>query len=216
MIFFLIIIATLLVILLLTWYSNIQIEVLFKREKQNDFGKIKVKIFGGLLRFQYDLPKIKWGGLDEGVVTEQDLKGKVGKAETKLDKKRVQIDKQKVKKFQLQYRQMLYRFDDLKKVMQWFFGKITCEKFVWNTRIGTGDAAEAGFLTGMTWSIKWTLLGWLGNHIRWNATPELKVDPKFNEAILETYFHSIIRFRIGHAILAVKHLSDHMRKGRIQ
>lgn len=216
MIFFLIIIVILLIILPLVWYSNIQIEVLFKREKQNDFGKVKVKIFGGLLRFQYNLPQIKWSGLDEGVITEQGLTGKVGKVEKKLEKKQVQIDKQKIKKFRFQYRQILYQFDDFQRIMKWFFGKITCEKFVWNTKIGTGDAAEAGFLTGITYSLKWTLLGWLGNRIRWKATPELKVDPRFNEATLETYFHSIIRFRIGHAIIAAKRLSDHMRKGRIQ
>ncbi len=216
LIFFLIILVLLLVFFIGTWFSDIQIELLFKREAQNDFGKIKVKMFGGLLRFQYNLPQILWGGLDEGVALKQNVTGKIGKKETKTKKKSIHIDKRKVKKFHFEYRQILYRYHDFQRIMRWFFGKITCEKFVWNTKIGTGDAAEAGFLTGLAWSFKWMLLSWLGNQIRWNAKPELKVDPRFNEAILETYFHSIIRFRIGHAILAVKRLSDHMRKGRIQ
>jgi hypothetical protein len=216
LIFFLIILVMLLVFFIVTWFSNIQIELLFKREAQNDFGKIKVNMFGGLLRFQYYLPRIQWSGLDEGVVARKNVTGKIGKAKTKPKKESVQIDKRKIKKLHFAYRQILYRFHDFQRIMRWFFGKITCEKFVWNTKIGTGDAAEAGILTGLAWSIKWMLLSWLGNQIRWNAKPELKVDPRFNEAILETYFHSIIRFRIGHAILAVKRLSDHMRKGRIQ
>lgn len=214
--FFLIVLGFLFLLLLLIWYATVRVEVLYKRERQNDRGEVKIMIFGGLLRFKVNLSELKWKGLDEGVQVKGKMTGKAAKTPTGQKKERVQVNRRKLKVIRRNYMKILHRIDEFQQIMHWFLGKITCEKFVWHTRLGTGDAAEAGILAGLAWVIKWTLVGMLKNRIRWNFTPQVEIAPEFNQAILETYFHSIIRFRIGHAILAMKRLSDHTRKGRVR
>ncbi len=216
LIFFLIVLGFLFLLLLLVWHSTVRVEVLYKRKQQNDQGKVKIVFFGGLLRFKANLPQFKWQGIEEGVQVKGKLMNETAKTPTGQKKEKVQVNKRMIKVFRRKYMDILHRIDEFQQIINWFFGKITCEKLVWNTRLGTGDAAEAGILTGLAWGIKWALIGMLGSRIRWNFTPQLKVDPDFNRAILETYFHSIIRFRTGHAILTIKRLSDHTRKGRVR
>ncbi|MBA4603846.1 DUF2953 domain-containing protein [Thermoactinomyces sp. AMNI-1] len=212
MIFSLFVLGIAIIILFLVWYSTIRVEILFKRDQQNNDGEIKIVVFGGLLRFKFNLSQLEWKGFDEGIQVKGKLKNQMAKIQTGQKKEKVQVNKRKVRAFRHKYLKMLRQIDEFQQIMHWFFGKITCEKLIWKTRLGTGDAAEAGILTGIAWGIKWALVGMLGSRIRWKFTPQLSIDPDFNHEILEIYFHSIIRFRIGHAILTVKRLSDHMRQ----
>jgi hypothetical protein len=211
---FLIILGTLALLIGIIWFTSVRIEILFKRENENDRSEIKVLALGGLLRFQIELPQVKWEGFDEGAQVRGNLQAGSKSKNMVKRKEIVRINRRTLRKIRTVYHEILERFEHYHRIIRWFLSKVTCEKFVWITKIGTGDAAEAGILTGMAWGVKTTLVGILGSYLRWNEPPQLTIDPEFNRSVLETYFHSIIRFRVGHVILGAKRLLLHMRRGR--
>jgi hypothetical protein len=214
LIIFLIIAVLLILLFVISWFISVRIEIIFKREKENDRGEIKVYALGGIIRFRMKLPKMKWAGLDEGIRMESELESDLVAAPDVNKQNRFRITQRTIRKGMARYRELVRNIDHFHRTICWFLSKVTCEKLEWRTTIGTGDAAEAGVLTGIAWGIKTTLVGVLGSYTRWDEPPCLSVDPDFNHVVLNTHFHSIIRFRLGHAILGVKRLLLHKRKGR--
>lgn len=136
---------------------------------------------------------------------------------TKKSKKvDITFNKRKYLKLKHIYHEVVENISFFRQTLRWFLSRVTCEKLVWQTRIGTGDAAEAGVLTGVVWTVKSSLVGWISQYVNWRRPPELYVDPQFQAPVLETHIHSIIHFKIGHAIIAIKRLLFHLRKGRIR
>jgi hypothetical protein len=214
LVLFLIIAGILAVFVVVIWFTSVRIEFLYKRENKDDRGEVKIYALGGLLRFRVKLPEVKWAGIDEGVRVEGTVKGQTTAAKMAKEKGKVKINKRTFRRTRFLYHEFLERFDHFHHTIRWFLSKVTFEKLVWVTKIGTGDAAESGVLTGIAWGIKTTLVGIFGHYTRWQEPPQLAIDPEFNRPVLETYFHSIIRFRVGHAILGAKRLLLHMRIGR--
>lgn len=193
------------------WFSHIRIEMIFKREQGNDRGEVMIRALGGLLRFRVKIPKVDWKGPDEGV----EVKSELDSATTAMNKKKgFQIDERKIRKARKLYQESLERIIDLKEIMRKFLSKVTCEQLVWGTTVGTGEASETGVLTGVVWGVKTTLLGFFSGYIQWKQPPQLNVHPVFNRAIIETHFHGIFRFRLGHAILGINRIIFHLRRGR--
>jgi hypothetical protein len=211
----LMVIGGLLLLLLLLSFTSVRIEFLFKREKGDDRGEVKVRALFGLIRYRVEIPQIVWRGLEDGVEAKGNVEGDSETTKVVKRKKGFEINPRTIRKAEKQFQEMLEHFVNLRLTVRWFLSKVTCEGLTWVTRIGTGDAAEAGFLTGMAWGVKTTLVGVLGSYIRWERPPELHIDPDFHRAVLETHFHSIIRFKVGHAILVAKRLFV-TRKGRIR
>lgn len=201
-------------LLIVLWFTSIRVEMLYKREKEDDRGEVKIFALGGLLRFRMELPNFDWKGLDEGLELESEAEGDTAVSPDLGKDKKYAINRRTMKKMKEMYDELVDHIDFFHCTVRWFLSKVTCEKLVWVTKIGTGDAAEAGVLTGIVWGIKTTLVSVLGSYTRWEEPPQMDVAPDFQQAILETHFHSIIRFRVGHAILAIKRLLLHMRKGR--
>ncbi|TCS93451.1 DUF2953 domain-containing protein [Hazenella coriacea] len=191
------------------WFSYVRIEMVYKREQGNDRGEVMFKALGGLLRFRVNIPKVDWEGTEQGIHVESRSGTKAINKQEEL-----QIDQRKVRKAKKMYEMVLQRIDDLKEIMRQFLSKVTCEQLIWGTTVGTGDASEAGILTGVIWGVKTTLVGFFSGYIRWKEPPQLIVDPVFTYPIIRTHFHGIFRFRLGHAILGITRMILHLRRGR--
>lgn len=194
-----------LLVLVGLWYSSIRVEILYKRLNGDDQGELKVSALGGLLRFRFELPKVDWKGMDEGAEVQKDWKSIFPKEEL------VQQDEQNVTWHSVVRRieivqQVMDRIHDFKQTIRWFLSRVTCERLDWKTFIGTGDAAEAGFLVGVVWTIKAMVIGWVSPYLQWKRVPDFMIEPDFHRSRLDMYFHSIIRFRLGHAIFAIMRL----------
>jgi hypothetical protein len=181
----------------LIWFTTMRVEILFTRTKGNHHAEIKFTAFWEMIHYRVKL--------DGGGVT--------GKAKKKADHVAASAGGER-EDFSTTYQRLLCQLPLLQATLCWMLRKVTCEKLSWGTTVGTGDAAETGVLIGLIWTIKSILLGLAAGYIRWDQSPQLEVAPQFNRAILEIQFHSIIRFRLGHAILAITRLLTHMRKGR--
>lgn len=192
----------LLFILIGIWYSSIRIELIYQRLNGDDRGEIKVFALGGLLRFLWELPKMDWLGVDEGLKVEHDWKSIFPKEELVQQEEQRVTRKTIMEKIEIM-KDQLKRIEDLRKIVHWFLRRVTCERLVWKTLVGTGDAAEAGFLVGIGWTLKSMLIGWLSSYLRWQKTPDIMIEPDFHQSRFDVFFHSIIRFRIGHAISAI-------------
>ncbi|MBH8596670.1 DUF2953 domain-containing protein [Thermoactinomyces sp. CICC 10521] len=214
LVLFLIMAGILVLLVVLIWFTSVRIEILYKRENKNDRGEIKISALGGLVRFRVNLPEVKWTGMDEGMQVEGTVKGQTTAAKMAKEKGKVKLNRRTFQRLRFYYHEFVERFDQFHKTIRWFLSKVTFEKLTWVTKIGTGDAAESGILTGVAWGIKTTLIGFFSQYTRWREAPQLTIHPEFNREVLETYFHSIIRFRVGHAILGAKRLLLHMRTGR--
>ncbi|MBA4495653.1 DUF2953 domain-containing protein [Paenactinomyces guangxiensis] len=206
---FLMVMGILTGLFMIIWITSVRVEMIFKRENGNDRGEVTISAWGGLIRFRMKIPRLGWGGINEGVKLEGEAESVGVHREKEAD-----ITKKTVDRFRSQYQQVLDHIEDFQRTVRWFLSKVTCEKLVWVTTIGTGDAAESGILTGIVWGIKTTLVGMLSGYTRWDQSPLLYVEPHFSQPVLETHLHSIIRFRVGHAILGITRLLLHLRKGR--
>ncbi|MFC7442176.1 DUF2953 domain-containing protein [Laceyella putida] len=220
MFFLLLVLGLFVLFIFVIWFTTLRIEMVFKREQGNDRGEVIISAWGGLFRYRLAIPQLQWEGIDQGMKVESQakLESNVDGAATKATQKKadVMVNKRKIKKMKESYRELVENISFFHQTIRWFLSKVTCEKLVWKTRIGTGDAAEAGILTGVAWTVKSTLVGWVSQYIKWRQPPELYVDPQFQTPVIETHLHSIIHFKIGHAIIGIKRLLFHMRKGRVR
>lgn len=94
-------------------------------------------------------------------------------------------------------------------ILQSFLTNVDCEKLIWRSTIGTGDAAKTGTLIGWLWGIKAPLVGWGTRYLNMRVTPQLDLVPDFHRLRVETDFRCILKFRLGHAILVSIRLLHH-------
>lgn len=183
-----------LLVFLILLLSPLRLEIDFHHKREQDQGTIMVRALWNLIRYQIKIPEITWKGIDEGIEIDTVTKG---------EKREQRITREKIEKYQEVSQQLVRGVDHFYWILKRFLHHLTCEKFVWQTLVGTGNAAETGVLVGALWGIKSFLLSIVGRSIKWKKPPTIHIHPAFTEAVLEFKFQSIISFRFGHAILAI-------------
>ena len=194
------ILGSIIALIILISYMSLKIEVLITREDGDDFGEI---IFSVLkyLRYKVTIP-----------IAELGARGLEVKAEDNIgEQKGIFVNLTKIKHWKRLGDEFLRDFINVNQIIRWFCSKITCEKLVWTTILGTGNADETGILSGLTWGIKNSLVGMFSHYLHWNKAPLISVTPHFNDTMLQYYFNGIVRFRIGYAILMLKKLWMHRK-----
>ncbi|WP_028775725.1 DUF2953 domain-containing protein [Shimazuella kribbensis] len=176
------------------YYSKIKVHICYRRKSNNDYGEVKVRALGGLIHYRLAIPNIDFENMDKGVKVES-------KKNTEKEKEKdTFINKQKIENWYEHYEELLYHVKHFQESMRWFMARVRCDNWIWNTVIGTGDAAEAGVLTGVVWGVKANILGFISHYIQWNNKPELGVTPSFQHAVLDTSFEAKFSFVLGDAI----------------
>lgn len=199
--------STLFVIIVLL-FSSIRIDFRYQRKGENDEAVIIFFALGRLIRYQKKISEWMWEGVDEGFKYETTQQGK-------LEEQRV--TQQTIEKAIEIYQFFVDRIDHLIHINKQFLNRVTCEKLQWKTFIGTGDAAETGVLVGVAWGVKTNLIAMISSFIQWKHPPKIEVFPYFTESRFDIDFHSVIRFRMGYAILAIQRiLFQLLMKNRIK
>jgi hypothetical protein len=198
------ILVVLLLLFLLFILTPVRVEIVYWRQEQKDYAEVVVSFWFRWLRFRRTLPQMDWQGLTRGL-------------EMKTDKKqKVQITKDRVEELKENMNQMIDLIPDFIRNLRRFFRHVHCSQFHWKTVIGTGDAMETGMISGLMWTIKTNLYTFLNQWIQFDRLPEFEVVPHFTQSVLSISFQSIIRFRMGHAILAMSHvLRQYWKRRRI-
>lgn len=186
--------------------STVRIRLLYRRRGEDDEILVQVRMWAGLIRFNYRFPQFRL--TPEGVDVKE-------KTETPWPRKtppwHERIGLETMKRVRREWEVLKVRVFGLYDVFRRFLSHVRCERLIWRSHLGTGDAAETGVITGLAWGVKTSLVGMLGSYIDWLVRPRLDVVPHFQEHRLDTELDCMIRFRLGYAILAVLRLLIRMR-----
>nr|WP_237391876.1 DUF2953 domain-containing protein [Paenibacillus dendrobii] len=90
-----------------------------------------------------------------------------------------------------------------KKWLQHTFSHVRIHDLNWSTSFSTGEAEWTAVATGVLWSLKTTLVGWLSFQVRMKSTPRLSIIPDFrDEMLFSTEFNCVARLPMGYAMFA--------------
>lgn len=196
--------------LLIISLTALTISLSSTREKENDLIKIEVTAWFKLIRIQTQVPLLK---------LKENLSGWEYKMEMESQAKQLNQQKtsisftklfHRIQSFQ-QFIQKVYEFN---QIMRSFFKHVYLHRLEWKVELGTGDAAETGLLTGLSWGIMSSIAGLISSYVTLRTLPRLNVIPSFQQKKLETEFKCMFRLRIGHAILAGVRILLNLRKRR--
>ncbi|MBS2970015.1 DUF2953 domain-containing protein [Metabacillus sp. KIGAM252] len=185
--------------MLLIAFTKLTITVEYRRIGKNDDLKVKVRAWGGLLRYSFKVPVIKASEKDMSVsvVEESNMGNEESSGKTKED----HITESDVKTGLGDFKELAAHITGLHTIAKKFLKHIEITSFEWHSRFGLGDAASTGGAAGMLWTIKGLICGAAGNYMQLKTQPILSIVPIFQGLCMDTMIIGIVRFRIGHAII---------------
>lgn len=181
-------------------FSSVRIGIHYRRKSHDDRIGLDVRALYGLVHLRFEIPIIKLKALS--AKAEVKMEAEAGSSGPPLAEKRQTITPNTLMRWHHIARKTLREvhglIDWLKQTLRW----IQCERIFWQSKIGTGDAAETGILTGLIWGVKSTFLGSILRYVSLNTLPIVNVIPLYNQRYLSSEFECILRIRVGHAMLA--------------
>lgn len=207
------IVITLVMIFLLIYFTTVKIQIEYKRAKENDHVHIQAGIWFGLIRLKFNIPLLQLQSLIKGVRVEENVTSSTPK-DPEIQKRKFRFTPKEFYRYLKRFYQLRDQVLDLNRIVKQTLKKIRCEQFEWYTRVGVGDAASTGILTGVIWGIKTTFIGIFSQYVTLRTTPRMNVIPAFQGQHLDTQFFCIVRFRIGNAIIAGIRILFKFKKGR--
>jgi len=205
------IILIILVVILVIFLTSIKITVEYKRRKENDRIHLEFSAWWNVIKFKYEIPMVQIQSLVKGVGVKQ--KTNMGSA-APLPRKRFRLTPADVRYVLHRFYTLQKQVHDLNEISKKFLKHIYCERLEWYTKVGAGDAAITGLLTGAVWSIQSMVVGLTSNYITFRAVPKMDVVPAFQGKDINTQVHCILKFRIGNVIIAGTRILFKLRKGR--
>jgi hypothetical protein len=110
------------------------------------------------------------------------------------------------------YRSLTFRYGP---VLRFLLDRAEVRSLTWQTTIGAGDAALTAFLSGVTWSVKGTLLALLQSRTRAGTEDvAIAVSPSYSGKEFKTFLQCIFCLRVAHIMYAQCLLLWRRRKHR--
>lgn len=204
------------VILLIIWFTSLRIQIIYRRQAENDDLEIELSVYRRLLRYRIRANMLQLRNLRTGVkVAGEADAGTDPVSKEKERKKKAWITPHTIAEAQRYVRDLRQRVYNMDEIVRTTLKHVRGEKLEWQTNIGVGEAAATGIVSGIVWTTKSAVLAVLGRYVTLSTNPELAVIPDFSGTRLEIRFCCILRLRIGHAITAAIRIVIHyFRKGR--
>lgn len=196
--FFWIILIVIIVILAL-FYSNIRVEVNFKRHDQNDILIITIIVLYGIFRFKKQIPFM------DLVKGRKNVPALELQSESLLNAKNKSKDKSVInmKEFEKIFKRYKELYEKFKKYIIPFLRdikpKLSINYITWKTEIGVNDAAYTAIITGAFWSIKSTIISLIHNHFNLHDG-FIHVAPNYNYKTFKTSIDCIFTIKLGDII----------------
>lgn len=179
-------IGTILVAVILLYYTNLTIRIRFSSEGL-DCVRFQITVsVAGIFRFR---PKfvIRSG---EEEVKERRIAKEHSDCRYSLEQLKEEVET---------FLQMMRRTN---RVLQSFLQLARIRRFFWVSEVGLGDAADTGMAVGWGWVMKSFLLNWLHARARQFDVDEVRIEPHYRGMRLTTDCSCMISLRLGHAIRA--------------
>lgn len=200
--------------LILLFFTNVRISIEYKRAKENDHIHIESKVWFGLITLKFDIPMLQIQSLFQGVKVKHHATVTPESPPVPKKKKSFFLTPHLIRRYAHRFHLLKLRVHDFNQILKSLLKHIRCEQFEWYTRVGVGDAAATGVITGLIWGVKTTFIGVFAHYVKLRTIPRLNVVPSFQDSSIDTQFLCIVRFRIGHAIIAGTRILLKLRKGR--
>lgn len=186
-------------IILLLLFSNIKIFLHYSFDGHENFLQVRGKACFGLLSFKRTiLPKMN----EEKVKSREHL---LLKQEGTLQANEREADQMEQSFATGEAPSLLQQVDRLFDYLGIFydvFKLIKIKQFIWNSEIGTGDAAATGIATGAGWAIKGNVIAIIRQVFVLETVPRVQVYANFQSSVVRTNFHCMVQVKVGQTILA--------------
>ncbi|MBB5324483.1 hypothetical protein HNQ34_001580 [Anoxybacillus tepidamans] len=208
-----VIVAMIPVLFIFFMCMKLSITIFFQHAQDDDECRITTKALFGLVRYTVRIPLIKIDKQSPGIV--------VAHKETVKN-----VSESSLKRTKYNPREIIHSFKEAKEfaqhvvhlhvIVRKFLSHVSVTKLEWQSKIGTGDAAETGMIVGIGWSLKYGLAALISKYMSLKTVPFLSITPSFQQAVSETKFICMIHFRIGHAMIAGMRIVKYWRGNRLK
>jgi hypothetical protein len=182
-------------------FSKIKINIWIKKIGRDEDVVVKIRMLYGLIRLHYDLPMMKVGSLEDGIVLEVDKRNNIGQEEKSHNE--TQVNKRRIDHWINIFHQVLNATESFKTWSKRTMSRLSITNMEWSTNFSVGDAAYTAVASGMLWSTKTFIIGWLSHEVQLMDPPRVFVVPVFDD---HPYFSSelscIVQISCGYAIYA--------------
>jgi hypothetical protein len=181
--------------------SKIKINIWIRKREKDENIVFKIRMLFGLIRLHYDMPMMKVENLEEGIVLEVDRHNNLGQEKKNHNEK--QVNKRIIDHWLNIFQQVLDATDSFKVWLKRTLSRLSITNLEWSTNFCVGDAAYTAVATGMLWSTKTFIIGWLSHQVQLVDSPRLFVVPVYDD---HPHFSSemscIVQISCGYAIYA--------------
>ncbi|AIQ69864.1 DUF2953 domain-containing protein [Paenibacillus graminis] len=187
------------VVLLVIFTSYIHFHLRVCRLGKDDRIELDLKALFGLVKFHYELPKLVFQGMEQGIKVKLEESG-IAPIRKDQDKDE-QIDKESVTRWLKNIRKAIKATHGLNKWLKDTLSHVEITKLDWSTDFSLGDAAYTATAAGACWGLKWTLAGWISRYVRLKKSPRMFVAPVFSDEIsFATEAVCVGKLSMGHAV----------------
>lgn len=191
-------VLTLLLTLILC--SDIKLHLHYSRVQENDRFYLGFAVLYGIIRLRLEVPVMKFKGLFNGilVISEQIHDSKADL----LSASQERLTSEKAIRFYEKARDFLRHTLGMKDWVRETISHFRCTELKWDTRIGIGGAAETAVATGVIWSLKSSLLGFLFRFVQLDGQPRVQVIPQYNQRHFSMELSCVGKIRVAAALVA--------------
>lgn len=185
--------------LLFTLLSDVEMKLRIDREAERDRWKINFRWLYGLVCYSIHIPALKWKG-NQGIEVHE--KQENDRSHKVIHETKPMVNRDTIIK---NYRKAMQLIQHTFEFSRWFkqtVKHVRCRELYWQTTIGVGEPVETATLTGLAWSLKSSLIGYISKHITLQIQPILAIEPRYHESAFATEVSCIFKFRTGYAMLA--------------
>ncbi|WHY17894.1 DUF2953 domain-containing protein [Paenibacillus sp. G2S3] len=165
--------------MILVLSSSIDFRIRCYKHGKNDLLELDVKTLFGLIKLHYELPRLVFKGLEQGVL------GKfkeTGTATTGVDTvKEEKFDKERFEHWRDNVQIAVKSTRGLKKWFKETVSHVKISKLDWSTDFSLGDAADTAIASGAVWGLKWSMVGFISQWVKLKHNPRVFVKPVFQD-----------------------------------
>ncbi len=203
--------GALVLLVFILFITPLRVHIAYERLGENDQINVEVTAWFRLIRIRYELPvmKMKMDADGPNVEAKVEKTNPIG-----ADVKKQNVNGAKVNKLRKRVQKLLEHVHDMQLILKRMLKHVRCDKLEWQTTLGLGEAADTGALTGIAWGLKNMIVSVLAHYITMRTIPRVSIQPEWNNQLLHTQFRCILRFMVGHALIAGVRMLLKYRKDR--
>lgn len=196
------------IILLLLLISLLQLEVKVNYYHNGDDDELYVRVRTlYIITYTFKAPLIKIDPSERAIIVEEDqeLGGITSEKKAKITIETILRDIREAADF-------LKHVAGFHKIVRYLLKRMKVSNLEWKSHLGISDAAWTGVLAGMAWTVKGGVVGVIRNYMQVLEKPIVEIVPNFQATVSHTNFKCMIRFRLGHAIIAALLIVRHWKR----